>query len=73
MISLVCTEPGILKYEETALPSLRPEDVLLQVRAAGVCGTDLHAFAGRQPYFSYPRIFFHERAGRIANTNGHTT
>lgn len=73
MISLVCTEPCILKYEETALPSLRPEDVLLQVRAAGVCGTDLHAFAGRQPYFSYPRIFGHELAGIIANANGHTT
>jgi 2-desacetyl-2-hydroxyethyl bacteriochlorophyllide A dehydrogenase len=26
----------------------------------GVCGTDLHAFAGRQPFFSYPRILGHE-------------
>jgi 2-desacetyl-2-hydroxyethyl bacteriochlorophyllide A dehydrogenase len=26
----------------------------------GVCGTDLHAFHGRQPFFSYPRILGHE-------------
>ena len=31
----------------------------------GVCGTDLHAFAGRQPFFSYPRILGHEIAAEV--------
>jgi 2-desacetyl-2-hydroxyethyl bacteriochlorophyllide A dehydrogenase len=35
-----------------------------------VCGTDLHAFEGTQPYFSYPRILGHEIAGELADTNG---
>ena len=40
----------------------RPErgEALVRVRRIGVCGTDLHAFAGRQPFFEYPRILGHE-------------
>jgi 2-desacetyl-2-hydroxyethyl bacteriochlorophyllide A dehydrogenase len=33
---------------------------LVAVRRVGVCGTDLHAFHGRQPFFRYPRILGHE-------------
>ncbi len=32
----------------------------MRVRSIGVCGTDLHAFAGRQPFFTYPRVLGHE-------------
>ncbi len=32
----------------------------MRVHCSGVCGTDLHAFAGNQPYFTYPRIPGHE-------------
>ena len=32
----------------------------MRVRRIGVCGTDLHAFAGRQPFFTYPRVLGHE-------------
>jgi 2-desacetyl-2-hydroxyethyl bacteriochlorophyllide A dehydrogenase len=37
-----------------------PAQALVGVRRVGVCGTDLHAFHGRQPFFSYPRILGHE-------------
>ncbi len=37
-----------------------PAEALVAVRRVGVCGTDLHAFHGRQPFFSYPRILGHE-------------
>jgi 2-desacetyl-2-hydroxyethyl bacteriochlorophyllide A dehydrogenase len=30
------------------------------VHRVGVCGTDLHAFAGKQPFFTYPRVLGHE-------------
>jgi len=39
----------------------------------GVCGTDLHAFAGRQPYFSYPRILGHELGVEVAAVGGDVT
>ena len=32
------------------------------MRRIGVCGTDLHAYAGRQPMFHYPRVLGHELA-----------
>ena len=37
-----------------------PAEALVAVRRVGVCGTDLHAFHGRQPFFTYPRILGHE-------------
>jgi 2-desacetyl-2-hydroxyethyl bacteriochlorophyllide A dehydrogenase len=35
-------------------------EALVRVRRVGVCGTDLHAFGGSQPFFTYPRILGHE-------------
>ena len=32
----------------------------MRIHRIGVCGTDLHAFAGQQPFFNYPRILGHE-------------
>ena len=32
----------------------------MRVHRIGVCGTDLHAFRGKQPFFNYPRVLGHE-------------
>jgi len=37
----------------------------VRVKRIGVCGTDLHAYEGNQPFFTYPRILGHELAGVI--------
>lgn len=37
-----------------------PNEAVVRVRRVGVCGTDLHAFRGNQPFFTYPRILGHE-------------
>ncbi|MEM9717595.1 MAG: zinc-binding alcohol dehydrogenase family protein [Bacteroidota bacterium] len=63
MKSLVLDKPGSFSWKEITPP--QPEDLqegeaLLKVRRIGVCGTDLHAFDGSQPFFSYPRILGHE-------------
>ena len=44
--------------------------VILNIRQIGVCGTDLHAYEGTQPYFNYPRVLGHELAADIAEPNG---
>lgn len=41
-------------------------EVLLRVRRVGICGTDLHIYAGRQPYLNYPRVMGHELSGTVA-------
>jgi 2-desacetyl-2-hydroxyethyl bacteriochlorophyllide A dehydrogenase len=35
----------------------------------GICGTDLHAFEGTQPFFEYPRILGHELSGELLEFN----
>lgn len=44
---------------------LKDGEVLLKVKKIGVCGTDLHAFKGSQPFFNYPRILGHELAVEV--------
>ena len=41
-------------------PTPGEPEALVKIRRIGVCGTDLHAFAGRQPFFDYPRVLGHE-------------
>ena len=62
MNTLVCQTPGHFEYKQTALPEVKPGFSLVRVRQVGVCGTDLHAFDGTQPFFTYPRILGHEIA-----------
>jgi 2-desacetyl-2-hydroxyethyl bacteriochlorophyllide A dehydrogenase len=59
---LVCNNPGELEYKEMAEPDKSKGKAILRVKRIGICGTDLHAFEGKQPYFTYPRILGHELA-----------
>jgi 2-desacetyl-2-hydroxyethyl bacteriochlorophyllide A dehydrogenase len=61
MKQIVLEQPGRLELIE--VPQERspgPGEALIEVRRIGVCGTDLHAFKGRQPFFAYPRVLGHE-------------
>jgi 2-desacetyl-2-hydroxyethyl bacteriochlorophyllide A dehydrogenase len=69
MKTLVCTEPGRFAYTERAIPVRSADQTLLRIRRIGICGTDLHAFEGTQPYFSYPRVLGHELAAEIIETD----
>ena len=62
---LVCTKPGEFNYEEKEAPKLQQEHAIIKVKRIGICGTDLHAFEGTQPFFEYPRILGHELAGEL--------
>ncbi|MFZ9683411.1 MAG: alcohol dehydrogenase catalytic domain-containing protein, partial [Cephaloticoccus sp.] len=62
MLTLVLETPGKLIAATTATPVAAPApgEATVRVHRVGVCGTDLHAYAGRQPFFTYPRILGHE-------------
>lgn len=61
MRAMVLEKPGQLRMIETGSPEgPRAGEAVVRVRRAGICGTDLHAFEGSQPYFNYPRILGHE-------------
>lgn len=60
MKSLVLQQPGVLAWTDVAEPTPAAGEGLVRVRRCGVCGTDIHALAGKQPFFSYPRRLGHE-------------
>ncbi|PSL29089.1 zinc-binding alcohol dehydrogenase family protein [Chitinophaga ginsengisoli] len=70
MRTIICEEPGklVLKQKERLAPGEGYAQI--RIRRIGVCGTDLHAFEGTQPYFSYPRILGHELSGELVECNG---
>ena len=71
MKSLVCNKPGELKYEEIEMPLPVNGEAILGVKKIGICGTDLHAYEGTQPYFNYPRVLGHELALEVEDANGY--
>lgn len=61
MNAIILKEPGKLeKIQIDTDNTLKPGQALLKVHRIGICGTDMHAFKGNQPFFSYPRILGHE-------------
>ena len=61
MKQVILQEPGQLRLSETEDPGEpEPGAAVVKIRRVGICGTDLHAFRGRQPFFSYPRRLGHE-------------
>ena len=65
MKTLVCTSPGKFDYEDRDKPVLTEGQAIIKIERIGICGTDLHAFGGTQPYFEYPRVLGHELAGEL--------
>ncbi len=61
MKQIILQEPGHFIARDVAEPTNSGGDAaLVRIKSIGVCGTDLHAFAGRQPFFTYPRVLGHE-------------
>ncbi len=60
-----CDQPESLTLHTKSEPILIADHALLRVKQVGICGTDLHAFKGNQPFFSYPRILGHELATEV--------
>ncbi|MGV3589623.1 MAG: zinc-binding alcohol dehydrogenase family protein [Adhaeribacter sp.] len=70
MKTLVCTTPGQFEYSQGEKPVLTQGQAIIKIKRIGICGTDLHAFEGTQPFFEYPRILGHELAGELVEVDG---
>ena len=61
MKTIILDEPGHFRLmDRSAPPAPAPGEALVRVHRVGVCGSDLHAFRGKQPFFTYPRVVGHE-------------
>ena len=62
---IVCEKPRKFLLKEKEAPARKENEALLQIIKVGICGTDLHAYAGNQAYFEYPKILGHELASEV--------
>src|SRR5579875_2444302 len=63
MLAAVYRAPNDVRVEQVPVPEIGPGEVLLQVAACGICGTDLKKI--HTGSHSAPRIFGHETAGTV--------
>jgi 2-desacetyl-2-hydroxyethyl bacteriochlorophyllide A dehydrogenase len=66
MKAVVVHKPGDVRVENVPDPEVGPKDVLVQVGACGICGTDIHIIDGEFPPTTYPIIIGHEFGGTVA-------
>ncbi len=62
---ITCIKPGEFRLEQKPSPIPKVGEALLRIHRVGICGTDLHAYAGNQAFFTYPRILGHELAAEV--------
>jgi len=61
MLQIALEAPGTFTATTSAAtPVANDGNALVRIHRIGVCGTDLHAYRGRQPFFNYPRVLGHE-------------
>lgn len=59
-----------LEQREFPMPELNPGEMLVEILASGICGSDVHMWLGNDPRLQLPMILGHEGVGRIAKLRG---
>ncbi len=66
MKQAVMIAPGQIEFREVERPKPLPQEILIEVKRIGICGSDIHVYHGIHPYTSYPIVQGHEVSGVIA-------
>ena len=69
MKAIICEQPGQFRIKEMGTPTPKAGEALVRLLRVGVCGTDLHAYRGRHPLVTYPRVLGHELSGEVVAVN----
>ena len=73
MKALLLTAYNLLEYTDVPVPAIGPEDVLVRVKACGICGSDVHGLDGSTRRRVPPLIMGHEASGVIADVGENVT
>ncbi|MEH6577220.1 MAG: alcohol dehydrogenase catalytic domain-containing protein [Amphritea sp.] len=65
MKALVYTAKNEITYRDEPAPQVAPGDALVRIEAAGICGSDMHAYHGHDPRRVPPLILGHEACGLV--------
>jgi threonine dehydrogenase-like Zn-dependent dehydrogenase len=64
--TIILNKPGeFVRIDRDFNDDLAENEALLKIHRIGICGTDYHAFRGKQPFFSYPRVLGHELGAEV--------
>lgn len=72
MRQIVLEEPGRFTRREAKRPTPEDHCALVRVGSVGLCGSDYHAFAGRHPAYTFPRVLGHELSGVVVDSGSGT-
>lgn len=72
MRQIVLEEPGRFARREAKRPIPESHCALVRVGSVGLCGSDYHAFAGRHPAYTFPRVLGHELSGVVVDSGSGT-
>jgi L-gulonate 5-dehydrogenase len=73
MKATIFDAPQTMHVGDWQNPSLGADDVLVRVRATGICAGDMYIYQGKNPYAAYPVIGGHEICGTIAEVGSAVT
>ena len=71
MLQSIMVEPGRIIFRSVEKPEINDDEILMQTKRIGVCGSDIHVFHGLHPYTSYPVVQGHEVSGVVAAVGKH--
>jgi L-iditol 2-dehydrogenase len=66
MLTNILVKPGVIELRETARPDPSGGEILVKIKSALTCGTDLKAFRRGHPVIPMPGVFGHEFSGVVA-------
>ncbi len=74
MKAVQITRPGELNIIDRNQPVIDEiNNVLIQMTAAGICGSDMGIYHGTNAAATYPRVIGHEMVGRVAETGSNVS
>jgi L-iditol 2-dehydrogenase len=73
MKQAVMTAPGQIEFCDVPVPVPGDNQVIMQTRRIGVCGSDIHVYHGMHPYTGYPVVQGHEVGGVVVAAGKHVT
>ena len=69
----IIPSPGKIEFQEKELRSPHPNEVMIKVLSAAICGSDLHLFKGKHPAAALPSAVGHEMAGIVIQVGDEVT
>src|SRR5512138_2600865 len=73
MKALLLTAPSRLEFTDVPAPTPADDEVLLRIRACGICGSDIHGWDGSTGRRRPPLIMGHEASGEIVAVGARVT